>query len=88
MKKSLLALIVVAPLTLSGCIISVDDGEVERRFMHDSEDRSYSNRKKIANIQLNSNFIDIKDKLGVADFSESYTDNNDTVHVLYYRTQR
>jgi hypothetical protein len=37
---------------------------------------------------LGASFIDIQDKLGVSDFSETYSDNSDAVRVLYYRTQR
>ena len=90
MKKSLLALLVVLPLasTLSGCVISVKDGEVDHSFMGDSEDRSYENRKKVAQVQLGSSFVDMQEKLGVADFSETYTHNEQTIRVLYYRTQR
>lgn len=90
MKKSLLALLVVLPLasTLSGCVISVKDGEVDHSFMSDSEDRSYENRKKAAQVQLGSSFVDIQEKFGVADFSETYTYNEQTIRVLYYRTQR
>jgi len=89
MKKSLLALLVALPLvsTLSGCVISVNDGEVDHSFMS-SEDRSYENRKKIATIQLGSSFADMQKKLGVSDFSETYTHNEQTIRVLYYRTQR
>jgi len=90
MKKSLLVLLVALPLatTLSGCVISVNDGEVDHSLMGDSGDRSYENRKKIAKVQLGSSFVDMQDKLGVADFSETYTNNEQTIRVLYYRTQR
>lgn len=90
MKKTLLTLLVALPLTatLSGCVISVKDGEVDHSFMGDSESRSYENRKKISQIQLGSSFVDIQDKLGVADFSETYTNNEKTIRVLYYRSQR
>jgi len=90
MKKSLLVLLVALPLatTLSGCVISVNDGEVDHSLMGDSGDRSYENRKKIAKAQLGSSFVDMQDKLGVADFSETYTNNEQTIRVLYYRTQR
>ena len=90
MKKTLLALLVALPLisTLSGCVIAVNDGEVDHSLMGDSGDRSYENRKKIAKIQLSSSFIDIQEKLGVADFSETYKHNEETVRVVYYRTQR
>ena len=90
MKKSLLALLVALPLatTLSGCVISVKDGEVDHSFMSDSEDRSYNNRKKITSIQLGASFVDTQEKLGVADFSETYMSNDKEVRVIYYRTQR
>ena len=90
MKKSLLALLVVLPLvsTLSGCVIAVNDGEVDHSLMGDSGDRSYENRKKIAQVQLSSSFVDIQEKLGVADFSETYMHNDKSIRVVYYRTQR
>jgi len=90
MKKSLLALLVALPLTatLSGCVISVNDGEVDQSFLGDSSDRSYENRKKIAKVQLGSSFVDMQEKMGVADFSETYTHDEQTIRVLYYRTQR
>lgn len=90
MKKSLTALLIALPLitTLSGCVISVKDGEVDHSFMNDSGDRSYENRKKIAQVQLGSSFADMQEKLGVADFSETYQYNEQTIRVLYYRSQR
>lgn len=90
MKKSLLALLVALPLTatLTGCVIAVKDGEVDHSFMNDSGDRSYENRKKISQVQLGASFVDMQDKLGVADFSETYKNNEQTIRVLYYRSQR
>jgi hypothetical protein len=83
-------LLIALPLatTLSGCVISVKDGDVQHSLMGDSEDRAYENRKKIAKIQLSSSFADMEDKLGVADFSQTYTYNEQTIRVLFYRTQR
>lgn len=90
MKKSLLTLLVVLPLatTLTGCVISVKDGEVDHSLMGDSGDRSYDNRKKLAQVQLGASIADLQDRLGVADFSEVYTHNDQTVRVLYFRSQR
>ena len=90
MKKSLLVLLATLPLvsTLSGCVIAVNDGEVDHSLMSDIGDKSYENRKKIANIQLSSSVTNIQDTLGVADFSETYTHNEKTIRVLYFRTQR
>ncbi len=90
MKKSLLALLIAAPLamTLSGCVIKINDDGIDHGFVSDSEDRTYKNRKRISKVQLGSSFIDMQEKLGVADFSETFSDGEDTVRVLYYRTQR
>lgn len=90
MKKSLLALLVAAPLamTLSGCVISVNDDGVEHSFGSDHEDKSYKNRKKLDSVQLSASIVDIQEKMGIANFSELYTVNEKTVRVLYYRTHR
>jgi len=90
MKKTIIALLIAAPLamTLSGCVVKINDDGVDHGFMNDSEDRTYKNRKKISKVQLGSSFMDMQEKLGVADFSETYTDGESTVRVLYYRTQR
>lgn len=90
MKKTLLALLVAAPLalTLSGCVISVNDGEVDRSWGTDSQDRTTTNRDQIAKAKLGVSFSSITNNLGVADFSETYKKGEDTVNVLYYRTQR
>jgi len=90
MKKSLLALLIVLPLTttLTGCVISVKDGQVDHSIMGDSDDRSYKNRKVIAQVKLGTSVVDMQEKLGVADFSETYTYNEKTIRVLYYRSQR
>jgi hypothetical protein len=90
MKKTLLALLVALPLTstLTGCVISVNDGEVDHSLMGDGQDRAYDNRKKIAKIQLGSSVVDMQEKLGVADFSQTYSHDDQTIRVLFYRTQR
>jgi hypothetical protein len=90
MKKTLLALLVALPLTstLTGCVIAVNDGEVDHSIMGESKDRSYKNRKIIAQVQLGASFVDTQEKLGVADFSETYANSDKTIRVLYYRSQR
>lgn len=89
MKKSLLALLIIAPLSLSltGCVIAVG-GEDGHSMSGDFEDREFKNRKKIAGIQLNTSLSDVAREMGVADFNESYLDDGKTVKVVYYRTQR
>jgi len=90
MKKSLIALLIAAPLamTLSGCVVKINDDGIDHGFVGDSEDRTYKNRKNISTVQLGASFMDLQEKLGVADFSETFSDGKDTVRVLYYRTQR
>ncbi len=90
MKKSLLALLIAASLalTLSGCVVKINDDGVDHGFVTDSEDRTYKNRKHISAVILGTSIVDIQEKLGVADFSETYSNNEKTVKVLYYRTQR
>jgi hypothetical protein len=90
MKNSLLAILLAAPLTmaLSGCVIKVNDDGIDHGFVSDSEDRAYKNREKIANVQIGAAFMELYEKLGVADFSETYKEQNKTVRILYYRTQR
>jgi len=89
MKKSILALIVVAPLTfsLTGCVVAVG-GEDGHMVSSDFEDREYTNRKKISQISLNSSIADVSNRLGVADFNETYEKDGNTVRVLFYRTNR
>lgn len=89
MKKSLIALFVIAPLSLglSGCVFKIgSDGEYISSS--DFEDREYENRKKIARILLNDNFSDVQMRMGVADFTETYKNGKQTIQVLYYRTHR
>ncbi len=90
MKHSLLAILLAAPLimALSGCVIKVNDDGIDHGFVSDSEDRAYKNREKIANVQIGATFMELYEKLGVADFSETYKEQNKTVRILYYRTQR
>ena len=90
MKNSLLAILLAAPLTmaLSGCVVKVNDDGIDHGFVSDSEDRAYKNREKIANVQIGAAFMELYEKLGVADFSETYKEQNKTVRILYYRTQR
>lgn len=89
MKKSILALMIVTPLTLglSGCVIAVG-GEDGHSSSASFEDREYDNRKAIAGLQLKSAFSDVVREMGVADFNETYLEEGKTIKVVYYRTHR
>lgn len=88
MKKSLLALLVVAPLSfgLTGCVIAVG-GDGEHSFQN-KHNREFDNRENIASLTLNSQHSEASTLLGVADFTELYQVKDQEVKVLYYRTQR
>lgn len=89
MKNKLLALIILAPLslTLTGCVIAVD-GDHDKHSSSNFDNREFENRKKIANIALSAPYTMVVEQLGVADFSETYQVNNKEIKVVYYRTQR
>ncbi|WP_206484186.1 DUF3192 domain-containing protein [Thalassotalea sp. G2M2-11] len=89
MKKSLLTLLVVAPMALSltGCVVSVG-GDDDHFVSSDYDDREYLNRKKIARIPLQSSYTDVTSQLGVSDFTESYLKDGQRIQVLFYRTHR
>lgn len=87
MKKTLLAAALVLPLTLTGCVISVD-GDGEYSYHSDWKDIEYKNRKHIARLELNTSISDVKREMGIPDFNESHPKEDDQFQVLYYRTQR
>ena len=90
MKKSLLPLLIIAPLTLSltGCVVAVGGDDDGYSVGHSFDDREYDNRKKIARLQLNSSFNDVQSMFGTADFNEVYQKEGENIQVLYYRTHR
>ncbi|MFQ3195467.1 MAG: hypothetical protein ACI9N3_002301 [Colwellia sp.] len=90
MKKSIIALLIAAPLTLSlsGCVIAVGGGDEGHSMSTSFGDREYENRKQIAKIQLNSRYDDVKNQLGLADFNEKYQMDGKEIKVLFYRTHR
>ncbi|MBA6264841.1 MAG: DUF3192 domain-containing protein [Colwellia sp.] len=90
MRKSIIALLIAAPLTLSlsGCVIAVGGGDEGHSMSTSFGDREYENRKQIAKIQLNSRYDDVKNQLGLADFNEKYQMDGKEIKVLFYRTHR
>lgn len=87
MKKTLLAAAILLPLTLTGCVISVDgDGD----YSHHSgwQDREEKNRKSISRLEVDTKVTTIQSRMGVADFNELQRKGDDNYQVLYYRTHR
>lgn len=89
MKKSLLALIIVAPLSfgLTGCVVAID-GDGDNHSFKQKKNSEFENRKKIAALSLQSEYDYTTTILGVADFTELYQVNDKIIKVLFYRTQR
>ncbi|TLU67584.1 DUF3192 domain-containing protein [Thalassotalea litorea] len=91
MKKTLVALLVMAPLSvaLTGCVIAVDGkGDWDAKTMQSSHDAAYDNRKNLAELEENMSFSAVKKKMGVPDFNEVYDKDGESIQVLYYRTNR
>ena len=88
MKKSLASLLIIAPLVmpLTGCVIAV--GETDYDHTDSYEDRETRNRSEIAQLKANMPYNEVKNRLGVPDFTESFQHNNEQVQVLLYRTNR
>lgn len=89
MKKSLIALVVCAPLAmgLTGCVVAID-GDNDHSSMSNSHDRAQKNREQIATLFPQMSYGDITNRMGVADFNENYTKDGESIHVLFYRTHR
>lgn len=89
MKKSIIALIVSAPLVLglSGCVVAID-GDKHHSDMTNAHNRAAQNREHIATLIPQMSLNDVTTRLGTADFNESYQKDGENIHVLFYRTHR
>ncbi|WP_339722939.1 DUF3192 domain-containing protein [uncultured Paraglaciecola sp.] len=87
MNKFALVALFGLSLGLSGCVISVD-GDGKYGHHSDWQDKEQKNRKYISRLQIDVSYDEILNRMGIADFNEFYTKDNDTYQVLYYRTQR
>ncbi|MFC3093105.1 DUF3192 domain-containing protein [Alteromonas sediminis] len=89
MKKHLVLIAALsAPLLLSGCVISVGDGDSGSYYGSDWQKREQNNRTHISNLETGMRYQDVTRKMGVADFNEMVQKNGVNRRVLYYRTQR
>ena len=87
MKHAVLALALVSPAFLSGCVISVG-GDGDSHYSSDWQDREYNNRKHISRLEPDMTFESVVKRMGVADFSERYQKEESDYRVLFYRTQK
>ena len=89
MKKHLLLIAALSsPLFLSGCVISVGDGDSGSYYGSDWQKREQNNRKHIAKLETGMRYQDVTRKMGVADFNEMVQNDGTQRRILYYRTQR
>ncbi|MBU2977846.1 DUF3192 domain-containing protein [Alteromonas sp. C1M14] len=86
MKHIALALAVISPLALSGCVISVGgDGD---HYSADWEDREQNNRKHVSQLEKNMTYESVVRTMGVADFNEMLEKGDHAYRILFYRTNR
>lgn len=87
MKKALMIAALVVPLTLSGCVLSVD-GKGDYSYHSDWDDRQTENRSAISDLNTGIKISAVKRDMGTADFNELYQRGDDEYQVLFYRTHR
>ena len=87
MRKIMLVCALASPLILSGCVVSVG-GDSDGYYAQDWEQRQNNNRRHISRLETDMSFESVSNKMGLADFDESYQRDSDDYRVLYYRTQR
>ena len=76
-----------SPVLLSGCVVSVG-GDSDGYYTQDWEKREKNNRRHISKLETDMTLESISNRMGLADFDESYQRETDDYRVLYYRTQR
>lgn len=87
MQKLIVAAMVGASLTLSGCVISVD-GEKEHSYQSDWQSAEKKHRRAIAKLEPLLSLNDVSSRMGTPDFNEYYENNGNTYQILYFRTHR
>lgn len=86
MKHIALALAVISPFVLSGCVISV--GGDDSHYSSDWEDREHNNRQHVAQLEKDMTYESVIRTMGVADFNEMMEKSGHAYRILYYRTNR
>ncbi|PCI59593.1 MAG: hypothetical protein COB35_10935 [Gammaproteobacteria bacterium] len=74
---------------LSGCVIAVGGNDKDGySYSVGYEDREQENRANLNKLAPDMSYETVQNLMGVADFNENYQKNGESVHVLFYRTQR
>ena len=88
-KVQVISLASLLMVSLSGCVIAIGDDDYNNDGQHSNwESREKNNRAHIQNMVIGSSYLDITNKMGIADFNEVISGNANNYQVLYYRTQR
>lgn len=87
LKTGLMTLMLAIMLTLSGCIISVNDDEAEWGIVG-WEDKQKDNRKVIARLNIGDSRVEVLSQLGEPAFTEGFTSAGQDYQVYYFRTHR
>ncbi len=80
--KAMMVLSSALTLLLSGCIITVKDGDYHKGW----EQRQTDNREIISDLAVGTSLTEVKKEMGIPDDSESLVINGTQYKVLYYRT--
>lgn len=89
-KIQVISLASLLMVSLSGCVIAIGDDDYKNSDSQHSnwESREKNNRSHIQNMIIGASYLDITNKMGIADFNEVINGSNGTYQVLFYRTQR
>lgn len=89
-KIQVISLASLLMVSLSGCVIAIGDDDYNNNDGKHSnwESREKNNRAHIQNMVIGTSYLDITNKMGIADFNEVISGNASNYQVLYYRTQR
>ncbi len=81
MKKSLIALVLVAPLALSttGCVFAVGTGSDKEYSNSDFERIQDNNREKLARVAVNDSLDSVMKLFGTPNFNEVYQKDGESI---------
>ncbi|MDX3774501.1 DUF3192 domain-containing protein [Chromatiaceae bacterium AAb-1] len=74
----------VLAISLSGCVIAI--GDKQNGSNSDWKKEQRYNQEQINKLATGNTIDEIRNLLGVPDFSESFSKDGETVQVLFYRT--
>lgn len=89
MKKVLLIIVMAVSLSMSGCVISIDDGDYDNGYSSHSswKEEQRENRKHIARLSLGESKEEVLNTMGKAAFNEALQKDGSDYQLLWYRTQ-